>query len=416
MKRAATAAAICAGLMPGVANAYDWSLRSTQSETVELNNNLYLNPSPQWGWGSYSTLTADAETHGKDWKFDILGSGTYRKVGGPATEGGSTTEFLTYNFNGHFEHSEKNVNFDREFLDASWSQTSTALALLNEFGFITQASGFLNREMLAGGIDRALTKVDTLSLYATSTHTFYDPSGGGVPVTDSLARAAWQHSVTSTLSADLSSEAEFLQYDNAAKTQAEIYRNQVGINATLSPLLSFRANAGPILIVAKSGSSPLASLGSTAGVSATSSSLLDWIGSASLSYRFLKNTTFSFVALQSIGPSVVGSLYKNDAVTASISQVINSKSSLSFSASAAETSSTIKTPYASASVTYSYQLLQELSAQLTYRHQHRFASTGGITTIDPITGTPTTSGTTVADSDSILIVLSHSNILVPNGP
>jgi hypothetical protein len=56
-----------------------------------------------------------------------------------------------------------------------------------------------------------------------------------------------------------------------------------------------------------------------------------------------------------------------------------------------------------------------LMAQLTYRYQHRFASTGGTTTIDPITNTPTVSGTGPADSHSVMLVVSHNFTVLPRG-
>ena len=45
---------------------------------------------------------------------------------------------------------------------------------------------------------------------------------------------------------------------------------------------------------------------------------------------------------------------------------------------------------------------------MTYRYLHRFASTGGTTIFDPISGTPTVSGTGPADSHSLMFVVSHN--------
>jgi hypothetical protein len=93
---------------------------------------------------------------------------------------------------------------------------------------------------------------------------------------------------------------------------------------------------------------------------------------------------------------------------------INAWSTLSFSASGTRQISTTTTDYATAAVTYSYNFTRELSAQLTYRYQHRFASTG-TTIFDPITGTPTVSGTGPASSNSVMLVVSHSYTVLPRG-
>ena len=88
----------------------------------------------------------------------------------------------------------------------------------------------------------------------------------------------------------VSSEVELLNYDNATNTRIQIYRNQVGVDATLSPVLSFRGNIGALNLITEGGVNPLAS-GASAFDTSASSSLVDWIGDAALTYRMLKNTT-----------------------------------------------------------------------------------------------------------------------------
>ena len=129
----------------------------------------------------------------------------------------------------------------------------------------------------------------------------------------------------------------------------------------------------------------------------------------------LKNTTLTLLANQSIGPSVVGSLFKQNTISANLNHSINTRSSLSFSASGNRQISTTTSDFVSASATYSYSFTRELSAQLTYRYLHRFAGRGGGSIFDPITGTPTVSGLGSADSNSIMLVVSHSYTVLPRG-
>jgi hypothetical protein len=413
VKRTAIALSVCFGVAPSAAYAVDWSIQTTQSETVELNDNQFLRTSPAPSVGSYSTLTANAEAKTSTSKFDLNGDGTYNKYWGPGVDG-LPSETLNYGFRAHYELDGKN-NFDREFVESSWRQTSTALALLNNLGIAAPVNGFLDTLTFTGGIDRSITAQDNLSLLATSTRTSYEPSSGGTPFTDTLARGSWHHSYSSITAFNASSEFELLNYDNATNTSVQIYRNQLGIEATLSPLLSFRGNAGAALVVTDGGINPLAGIGTNGLAASVSSSLLDWIGDATLTYKILKNTTLTFNASQTIAPSIVGSLFKTDTMTAGLSHTINNQSTISFSASGNRMISTTTTDLASASTTYSYSFTKEWNAQLTYRYQHRFASSGGGTTIDPITGTPTVAGIGPANSNSIVVVVSHSYTVLPSG-
>jgi hypothetical protein len=410
VKRTAIAVSICFGIAPSAAFALDWSLSSSQTETIELNDNQFLRTPPAASLGSYSTITANAEALTPTSKFDVDTNASYKKYWGPGVDG-SASEFLNYNFKGHYEVSEKN-KFDREYIEANWAQSSTALAVLNDLGFLTNASGYLDRLTATGGIDRSLSARDTLSLFATSTQTSYEPSSGGTAFTDTLARGTWRHSLSSIAAINVSSEFELLNYDNATNTRVQIYRNQMGVDATLSSVLSFRGNIGAAYLITDGGVSTLALV---TGSASSSSSDIGWIGDATLTYRMLKNTTLTLVADQSIGPSIVGSLFERDSITAGFSQTINSRSTLSFSASGTRTIATTTTDFASASATYAYSFTRDWSAQFTYRYQHRFASTGGATIIDPITGTPTVGGTGPANSNSIMLAVTHNYTVLPHG-
>lgn len=411
MKRAAIAVSACIGMASTAAFAADWSLRTSQIETIDASDNLFLRTTPAAAVGSYSTLTANAEALMPTSRFNIDVDGNYRKFWGPGAEG--VPESLGWGTHARYEHNEKQRG-DREYLDMNFRQSSAAFALLNEFGVITNTKGFLNRLSLTGGIDRSITALDTLSFMASATRTAYDPPGGGTPFNDVLARGAWGHRLDALTSINASSEFEQLTFENAQNSQIQIYRNQIGFDATLSPVLSFRATAGPIYILTAGGLNPLSGVQGATTPTSGSAALLDWIGNAALTYRVLKNTTLAVSAAQSVSASVVGSLYKTDSIGATLSHTINSVSTLSFSASATRSTSTATTDFASASVTYGHQLTRDLNAQLTYRYQHRFATSGG-SAIDPITGTPTLAGNGPASANSIMVVISHNYVVLPHG-
>lgn len=411
MKRIAIAVSISFGLVPTTAFAWDWSLRTTESETVELNSNQFLRPSPAGSVGSYSTLSGIAEALTPTSKLTLDSDGSYRKYWGPGADG-AASEFLSYGAHAHYEQNEKN-RFDREFVDAVWRQQNTSLALLNDLGVVLPVAGAIDRFTASGGIDRALNARDSINLFATSTRTYYEPSSSGTAFTDTLARGSWRHGVSSTTGVSLSSEAELLAYDNAFSTQVNIFRNQVGVDTALSSLLSFRGNIGAAYLVTDRGVSTSA-IGGVSSNTPIGSTSFDWIGDAILTYKFMKTATLSVIARQSVGPSIVGSLIKQDSLSASMNYLINSRENLTISASGNRQIATTTTDYASISATYGYNPIRDVSLQFSYRYQHRFAGTG-TTIFDPLTGTPTVSGTGPADSHSVLFVATHNFLVLPHG-
>src|SRR4051812_43688738 len=136
------------GLAPATAFAWDWSLRTSESQTVELNSNQFLRSSPAGSLGSYSTITGTAEALTPTSKLVLGGDGSYRKYWGPGAD--RTPEGLSYGATAHYEQFGKN-RFDREYVDAIWRQQSTSLALLNDLGVISPATGFIDRFTAAGG-------------------------------------------------------------------------------------------------------------------------------------------------------------------------------------------------------------------------------------------------------------------------
>lgn len=410
MRRIACAVAVSFGVVPTAVLAWDWSISTTESETVELNSNQYLRTSPAGSVGSYSTLSAKAVGLTPTSKLTFDGDGTFRKYWGPGAAG-TVSESLNYGFHARYDTFGKN-KYDKEFVEATWRQQSTSLALLNDLGVVAPVGGFLDRLTVSGGFDRALTARDTVSVFASSTRTSYEPSSGGTPFTDTVARGNWRHAFSSTTGGSLSSEAELLDYDNAFGTQAAIYRNQAGIDTSLSALISFRGNIGTAYVVTERGVST-SPIGGGVAAQPVNSSALDWIGDAVFTYKFMKTATLSVVASQSVGPSVVGSLVKRDTISASVNCIINSRENISFSASGNRQIAQSTTDYASFSATYAYNPIRDLSLQFTYRYQHRFAGTG-TTIIDPVTGTPTSSGLTPADSHSLLFVATHNFVLLPH--
>jgi hypothetical protein len=387
--------------MPSAAWAVDWSIRSTASETVELNDNMFLSPHPLGGTlGSYSTISANAEARTPTSKFDLDSFVNYNKYLGPGAANLPQTEALSFGARGHYETYGK-INSDRSYLDAGYNQSSAAFALLNQLGVIANVKGSLDTLNFGGGLDRSLSALDTVSLSARSTLSSFDPSSAGTSFTDTSAHGSWSHRLSQLTTVTASSDAEWLNYNNAFGTNLLILRNQAGFSTSLSPFLSFQGNWGAAYIESNN-----------LGLAVPSSSVTGLIYDMLLTYKALKNTTFTLSTNQSVSPSVLGSLFQSRSIRAGVTHAINSYSSLSFAVDAAQVTSTATSQYASASVNYSRTLARDWTANLSYRYLHSFGTSGGAAIFTPIAGIPVISTLGAASSNSIVFVLSKSTTLL----
>jgi hypothetical protein len=397
--------------------AWDWSVNSSLSETVELNSNQFLRSMLAAGTlGSYTTITADAQARTATSRLILDGDINYQKYWGPGTEGIPLTEFRQDGVKARYEMTGKDPT-DFTYGEVNFRESSTALAILSNLGVATNAQGFIDTSTIRGGVERNITPLDFVTVSARSTYTNYDPPSGGTAFTDSSAVGTLRHRLNSSFALLGSSEIEWLTFNNSSNTRIMILRDTAGVDATLSPVLSFRGSAGVAYVKAEQNTTltPPVALATT---NATSSSVADFITDMLLTYRLTKNTTLTLSGTQSVGPSVVGSLTKTTTIGAGLNHVINSRSSLSFAVSASRQATTTSSDFYSGSVTYNYQLAREWISQLTYRHLHRTASTGGTTgaIFEPIAGVPIVSSANApANSDGIMLVVTRSLTVLPAG-
>jgi len=405
----------CLGLVPGPALAVDWSLSSTLSETVELNDNQWMRTMLAGGTlGSYTTVTANALALTETSRFTLDSDVGYRKWWGPGTEGITQTESDSLGLRAHYVTWGKNPD-DKDWLDASFRQSSTLVAVLGDLGQSTTAHGDIDRTTVGGGIQRSLSALDTISMSATSTLTTYDPSSAGTEFTDSSVFATWRHHVSPLTTVSATSQFEWLNFDTTPVANLMVLRNTGGFETAPSPLLSYGANAGVAYTDAMIGAnSPLGPLPITT-TPLKGGSTVGFIGDAHVIYRIMKNTTLNLFASQTLAPSIVGTLTKRATIHAGITQIINARSSVSLAGDVSrQTSSGITNDFLSGSLSYAYELARDWNASLTYRYLYRTASTGGTVQFDPVTGLPLpVSALGPASSNSIMVVVSKKTTIIP---
>jgi hypothetical protein len=409
---------VCLSVVPSGAYAVDWSLNSTLSESVEANDNPFLRAVAAGTFSSYSTIIANATARTPTSMFNFLGDVSYRKYWGPGIETpGAQSESLSGGFRMHYETREK-YRTDKEYLDAGWHRQSLAFALLGELGVVTNTRGFLDTTNVGGGIDRSISALDAVSLSGRASYTSYDPGTAGTPFVDASGDAIWRHRVNSIATLSASSDVESEHFDNALNTDILILRENAGLQATLSPRLSFNGTAGVAYVQTSNGTPALTLL--SPGASSSGSSV-GFITNMALTYKIFRDTTLTLTGVKTIAPSLVGSLIDSTSVGAGLSHTVNSRTTLSFATSASRViSSGTESDFLSASVTYGYQLTREWTAQLSYRYLHRLATSGTTASgfvFDPITGLPipVASGLPPANSNSIMLVVSRSVNILPDG-
>jgi hypothetical protein len=419
VKKSTIAVLLGLSVIPSGAKAWDWSLNSTLSETVEANDNPFLRAVAGGALSSYSNIIANAVARMPDAKFAFDGNVSYQKYWGPGVDGAPSENLgggahLLYQLNGK-------TDGDREYVEAGWHRQSSAFALLGQLGVVTNARGFIDTTNVGGGIDRSLTARDNVSLAVHSTYTSFDPGTGGTPFLDTLANATWRHRISPIATLIGSSDAEFEHFDNTLNTDIMILRESAGFDATFSPLLSLRGMAGVAYLQTERGSPAFSINPATTPNASASGSLADFIGNMVLTYKMFRDTTLTLNADQTIAPSTVGSLIKSTSAGAGLSYQVNSHQTLSFATSLSRTTSAGATSnFLSGSITYSYLLTKEWTAQLSYRHLHEFANSGTTPTgfiVDPLSGIPipVLSGTGPIDSNSIMVVVTRSVSILPDG-
>ena len=395
----------------------DWSANASLSETTELNDNQFLRSNLVGGtFGSYSTITANASARTPTSRLDLNGDFTYNKYWGPGTIG-ALTETYTGGMRAHYETFDKNA--DRQYLDTSWRTSTTSLAILSDLGIQTQAAGNIDTANLLGGVERNLSASDFVALTAGSALTYFDPSSGGTQFLDTNANLSWRHRLSSLASFSINSNAEWLSYDNARQTNTIILRNTAAIDLTLTPLIDVHASAGAAIIQVDQRAvlnTPIELAPfSTSPVILGSGAVVGFIGDMSIIYRILKSTTLTLTASQSVGPSVVGSLFETDAIRAGLSYTINQQSSFALSASFSRLTGGGVSDFISATIGYNRALTREWNANLSYRYLHRSATSGTTSGFDPVTGFPVISGNAPAASNGVMLTVSRNVSVLPPG-
>lgn len=402
MSRFIPIAIACLSAWAPAAYAFDWSARTTLSETVEIHDNRLLRPQPLGpSYNSISNLMFDAHALSPTSKFDFLGGITYRAYSGPGEAG--TQDALDNNVAARFERSPTKV--DTYNITASRRETQSSTIQLEETGVAT-LNGSTITTTYGGGFRHDFNSRNSLASQTTLTKTDFTLNNG-TPLTSLTSVLTWNHRATPTTIFSPSLQFQHLQFDNATQSEVTFWRAAVGMRKELTPQLDFSAEAGGTFldsqqgspIVSSSAASDPAAFGTVTAL--PSGTATDWIGNVALTYRLNKSTTVSAAASKSVGPTTFGQFLTTQTVSGSLSYIINNVSSVSFTGAYTQQSSVAAASSASSANTitavasYSRLLARDWRSIVSYRYIHREG------------------GTDTANSNAVIFTVSRDVTILP---
>jgi hypothetical protein len=368
MTRASIWAVICVVASAAAAEAADTRIRAFLGQTGEVSDNRQLSKNSKGeSYSSVSTLLVDAIARTATTTIQVVGDLAYRAYGGPGDR--QTPDALDKGVVGRITHEDR---LGKYYVAGSLRQRDVSQVQLEENGFITR-TGFVNTASAIAGFDRRMSAVDTVTWFASATHTDFS-NASGTPFSDFASKGVWYHQVNHTLELLSSLEYQLLLYDNLANTQTQFVRALLGMESRLSPRLIFAGNIGAGWVNTHHDTLMFAP-----GLSGSS---VNFLSNLRWTYQFLDSTLVSLAVWQSVGPTGLGELVKRAAVSLSLRHTLSPISYLLLATQFSHSTQTSgDTNYLFASATYGTRLTPEWRSEISYTYRHREPITASSNTV-----------------------------------
>ena len=206
-------ASACLGLSVSSAQAVDWSVQSTLSETLEINDNRQMRFKPLgMSYNPSTWLGVDASALTPTSRLDLNGYLKYRIYAGPGEQG--IPDALDRGVCGRFEKWQKLTSYN---LTGSHSEIDTSSIQQQETGFAT-LSGLTITDQIGGGLRHVFGPRDAIQWQTTWTSTTFTQAG--LTPTDNLTSyASWTHNVSPITTLIPSLQFQHLTYHNASQSE-----------------------------------------------------------------------------------------------------------------------------------------------------------------------------------------------------
>jgi hypothetical protein len=371
-------------MLASSAGAVDLRLRSTLSESFEINDNRLMQPvSPGPSYNSISSLVFSADALAPTARLNVNTDLAYRAYAGPGEE--NSRNVLDRGATARFEKLQKLTTYN---VSASWREFETAAVQLEETGIATLAGSTVSTSVGAG-LRHQLNPRDTIAWQTTWSST----APQGATTTESLtSNIDLVHRATALIDVNPSLSVQQLNYSGGAEVMFLLAK--FGMFVRPIRRLSVRGSVGAAYVDADSGDTPTIT---PTGRLPAGGTELDWVADVVVSYELSRRMRLGLNAARTTGPNTFGEFSKTETVGASLFYEVNRESSVSFAGSFTEQTFSGGTPseLLAGSVGYSYRLAREWSARTSYRFTQR------------------RSATTSAQSNAVLFAVTRDYVVLP---
>jgi hypothetical protein len=371
VKKSALCASVVLGAFVSGALAADYSVKGHIGESLSGSDNYFLTNRPLGS--TFKTLTAGnlnflART--PDTRllldanfsyFDYFGSGaanTSPKDGTPA---------------GAIFRVDHTTDLDKYNFSATWHHADVATTQLRESGIVT-AQGFLDSYRVDGGVERDLSRTDSIGLTASATDVTFTNSTE-TPYLDFGASAFWNHQVNPTT--DLTTSASFNWFDanDPGNSQRLYWQVVAALRKKVSERLTFNGSVGGAFSnTYQTTALPFGATSAQFQPGATSG----WQANIGITYQLLKRMRILFTAGEALVPTTYGPIQKIASVGMVLNYDIDRLSNVSFYTHFAHNAFNGISPENLFSVGVGYQrrLARDWSANLSYSYHQRDNASG----------------------------------------
>ncbi len=382
---------LCSMLFASPSHAFDWFAKTRLSETVDISDNLFLSRNPSGeAYRTLSAINLDLLARTPLTRYALNGGFSYFSVLGPGADDTAQT-FGKQNFVRFDTERAGKLPGDRTNFGAGWRRSDVISSQLADTGLTTADRGNVDVYDVDGGLRRQLSENDSAFVTARAARSEFTDSA---PLLAFSSTSGWTHRLSPVTSANVSASYSFSTRENGTSNKTETWQAMTGVQTQWIKGLNVKANAGAIFtnIVGPTSANlseiPVLSGGRAVG----------FVADVAVSYKLFPTTIVNFSAVRSVSPTTFGDLSQRTSFTASVDQLINHVSSLSFIAQISEFSGSgqgsTATEFFSASAIYSRRLDKDWTGRLSYTYRQR-------------------SGDFDATSNSVLISVGRDVVLLP---
>jgi hypothetical protein len=376
----------CVLLLIGVqtisVHAIDLSLKSTLSQSLEVNDNYFLIPAPIGTiYTPLSSIVLDAAARTATTRYALNADISYSQYLGPGAEDASLRHVVQNGLSAGFEHAGK-VSGDKLGMSAWWRHQDIASAQLNDIGVVT-ARGAINTHGISGTINRQLNSTDSLGLSVTGTSVSFE-SASTAPFANLTTAATWKRRVNRIADVNVSAELNWTVRDDKSKSETKLWKATTGLQVRPTPRLTLNGSVGAGVVTNKNTefansmtTDPLAT------VFIGSGPIVGLLADAQASYKLWNTTELSLYSSRSITPGILGVLSQRTTYGAGMTHSISSFSSLSINGQLTRFNLGGGSPgdgfdMWTANATYMLRLSREWRTQFTYYYRQRDTASNSV--------------------------------------